>query len=83
MKAGEAYPDDDVGIWYQNQGNGALEFHIHGIKENEVAVTKIPQALYDKTLGDYRQNPKADPFSGLRIKSYTSVQNLLRPEELM
>jgi hypothetical protein len=81
MKAGETYPDDDVSVWYQSSANGALEFHIHGIKENEVAVTRIPHSLYDKTLDDYRQNPRSEPFSGLRVKSYTSVQNLLRPEE--
>ncbi|MDR1389502.1 MAG: CpXC domain-containing protein [Treponema sp.] len=83
MKAAESWPDDEVSIWYQNSAGGALEFHIHGIKENEVAVSKIPLTLYNKTLGDYRQNPKAETFSSLRVKSYTSVQNLLRPEELM
>jgi len=60
--------------------SGSLEFHIHGIRENEVAVTKVPYSLYQKTLEDYKNKSKSELFNELRVKSYLSVKNTLRPE---
>ncbi|MDR2073250.1 MAG: CpXC domain-containing protein [Spirochaetaceae bacterium] len=82
VKADEAYPENEISVWYNAKTGEALEFHIHGIKDNEVAVMKTPLNLYEKTLEDYKKNPRTDPFASLRIKSYCSLQNLLRPEEL-
>jgi hypothetical protein len=82
MKADEAYPEEAISVWYNTKTEAGLEFHIHGIKDNEVAVTKIPLPLYEKTLADFTKNPKVEPFSALRIKNYCSIQNILRPEEL-
>lgn len=82
VKADEAYPEGDIGVWYQARSGESLEFHIHGIKSGEVAVTRIPLSLYEKTLEDFRANPRGDPFAGLRVKSYCSIQNTLRPDEL-
>ena len=96
LKAEEQYPDDDIEIWYYssngtNGSNGtdasggiaaSLEFHIHGIREEEVAVTKVPLTLYKKYLDDYKKNPKGELFSALRVRSYLSVKNTMRPEEL-
>jgi hypothetical protein len=94
LKAEESYPDDEVSIWYSGcsaenspeKGNAGashpafLEFHIHGIKEDEVAVTKIPRSLYEKTLLDYRTHPKNEIFLALRVRTYLSVKNTMRPE---
>jgi hypothetical protein len=82
MKADETYPEEEISIWYNTKTEAGLEFHIHGIKDNEVALTKIPLEIYEKTLADFRKNPKAEPFAGLRLKGYCSIQNILRPEEL-
>jgi len=82
MKADESYPEEDLSVWYHAKAGDNLEFHIHGIKANEVAVMRIPFALYEKTLADYRANSNADPFPSLRVKSYCSIQNVLRPDEL-
>ncbi|MDR0404033.1 MAG: CpXC domain-containing protein [Treponema sp.] len=82
LRADEAYPDQDVSVWYQNKTGDGLEFHIHGIKENEVAVMKVPAGVYEKNLSDYKQDPKKEPFPSLRVKTYLSVQNMLRPDEL-
>jgi len=43
---------------------------------------KVPLALYEKNLDDWKKNPKDEPFSLLRTRSYLSVQNILRPDEL-
>lgn len=82
VKADENYPEQDISVWYHTKTGENLEFHIHGIKDNEVAVMRVPFAVYQKTLEDFTANPKAEPFSSLRVKSYCSIQNMLRPDEL-
>lgn len=82
MKADENYPDNDISVWYQHASQESLEFHIHGIRNNEVAVSRIPLALYEKTLADNKKKPKSEPFSSLQCRSYMSIENILRPEEL-
>ena len=86
VKAEEQYPDNEIEIWYfgskPEASSGYLEFHIHGIKENEVAVSKIPLALYEKTLSDYKKQPKSEIFTILRVKSYLSIKNTMRLETL-
>jgi hypothetical protein len=90
LKAEEQYPDEEIEIWYFGFSRGGdalgiesfLEFHIHGIKENEVAVMKVPLSLYEKTLQDYRSSPKKGIFSILRVQTYLSVKNTMRSEAL-
>ena len=82
LKAEEQYPDDELEIWYIGSGEGSLEFHIQGIRENEVAVMKVPLPLYQKTLDDYKKHPKNEVFSALRVRSYLSVKNTMRQDEL-
>jgi len=91
LKAEEQYPDEELEIWYfgfskggdasggDSQGTESfLEFHIHGIKENEVAVMKVPLSLYEKTLHDYKSNPNKEIFSILRVQTYLSIKNTMR-----
>jgi hypothetical protein len=82
LKAEETNPDAEIGIWYQQKGTDSLEFHIHGLKADEIAVTHLPFDVYEKTNRDFKANPRGELFSSLRWRSYLSVQNLMRPEEL-
>jgi len=86
VKAEEQYPENEMEIWYYgsktDSASGYLEFHIHGIRENEVAVTKIPFSLYEKTLRDYKKNPKSEMFQALRVRTYLSVKNTMRYENI-
>ena len=82
VKAEENYPDKDINVWYHGKGPAGIEFHIDGIRPDEVAVMRIPNELYDKTASEYKKNPKSEPFESLRIRSYVSVQNLLRHDAL-
>ncbi|GHV86550.1 hypothetical protein AGMMS50230_21580 [Spirochaetia bacterium] len=59
---------------------GALEFHLQGLKENSVAVTKVPLEVYEKTLADYKKHPKSELFAALRFRTYLSVQNMMTPK---
>jgi len=81
-KAEENYPDKDVNVWYYCKGDEGIEFHIDGIRDNEVAVMRISLELYNKTLEDYRKQPKGESFASLRVRSYLSVQNILRHDLL-
>ena len=82
LKAEEQYPDEELDIWYFAATGEELEFHIHGIKQSEIAVMKIPISLYEKTLDDYKINPKKEIFTILRVRSYLSVKNTMRHEAL-
>ncbi|MCL2175471.1 MAG: CpXC domain-containing protein [Treponema sp.] len=81
-KAEEKYPENDIDVWYYCTVPSSLEFHLDGIRRGEVAVMRIPQDMYDKTLLDYQKHPKSSNFTSLRVRSYLSVQNLLRPDAL-
>jgi hypothetical protein len=81
-KAAENYPDKEINAWYHSNSSAGIEFHLDGIRHGEVAVMRIPRELYDKTLDDYKKNPKNAGFSPLRVRSYLSVQNYLRPDVL-
>jgi hypothetical protein len=79
LKAEETNPNGELTIWYHKQEGETLEFHLHGLRKDEVAVTRIPHSLYEKTLADYKKSPKSELFSSLCIHSYLSVQNLKEP----
>jgi hypothetical protein len=80
LKAEETYPDQEISIWYQQKDNEALEFHLHGLKQDSIAVTKVPLPVYEKTLTDYKCHPKKELFTSLRFYSYLSIQNMMLPE---
>ena len=94
VKAEEQYPEDELNIWYygssgqaeqssgeqRSGGQSSLEFHIHGIRKDEVAVMKVPLSVYQKTLDDYKKNPKDELFGALRVRTYLSVKNTMLPE---
>jgi hypothetical protein len=82
LKAEENYPDGEISVRYQGKGPGGLEFHLHGLREGEVAVSRLPAGIYEKALEDYRRRPRGEIFSALRFRSYLSIQNMIRPEEL-
>ncbi|MCL2006620.1 MAG: hypothetical protein FWG77_00900 [Treponema sp.] len=78
IKAEEQYPDSEIDIRYFRSDENNLEFHIHGMKEDQVAIMKIPRTLYDKTFTDYKENPSKEMFTVLRVKNYLSYKNTMR-----
>ena len=81
-KAAENYPDKDINAWYHCKGEDGIEFHLDGIRAAEVAVMRIPMETYDRTLDDFKKRPKNEMFASLRVRSYLSVQNMLRHDAL-
>lgn len=84
LKAEETNPDKEIGVWYQRKtgedGQTALEFHVHGLQQDSVAVTKVPLPVYEKTLADYKRHPRGELFTSLRFRSYVSIRNMMLPE---
>jgi len=81
-KAEDNYPDIDINVWYYCIGPSGLEFHLDGIRQNEVAIMIITHEMYNNTLQEYKKQPKKSIFTSLRVRSYLSVQNLLRHDVL-
>jgi hypothetical protein len=81
-KAEETYPDKEINAWYITKTPKGIEFHLEGIKQDEVAVMIVPYEIYEKTQADYKKRPKNDIFTSLRHRTYLSVQNLYRHDAL-
>lgn len=67
-------------LYEKKTESGDLEFHIHGIRENQVAVTTIPFHVYESVNKEYQADPSSDQFSALRNGAYLSVRNVLVEE---
>jgi len=78
-KAEENYPDKEINAWYHCKSPSGIEFHLDGIREEEVAVMRVPLEVYERTREDCRKHPKNENFTQLRVRSYLSIQNLMRP----
>lgn len=57
--------------------SGDLEFHVHGIRKNEIAITVIPFRVYESVAKDAAEHPDGELFASLRNGAYLSVQNIL------
>lgn len=83
VRAEESFPDLRISVWYHGITDGdpkSIEFHIHGIKADEVAVSRIPWNLYQKYLDQYKKKPRGELFASLRMRTYLSVSNMMHPE---
>lgn len=58
-----------------------LEFHIHGMREHEVAVLTVPLSFYYTVDSDYRQGKHREVFSALRLGQYLSYKNIAVEED--
>ncbi|MDR1838975.1 MAG: hypothetical protein LBQ93_05245 [Treponema sp.] len=81
-KAEENYPDKEINVWYHRSNPEGIEFHLDGIRDGEVAVMRVPREIYDKTAEEYSKHPKNEIYTLLRVRSYLSVQNMLRHDAL-
>jgi hypothetical protein len=79
LRAEETGKGEEISVWYQNRSSDHLEFHIHGLREGEVAVIRVPLAVYEKTVADFKSHPKGELVSSLHSGTYISVQNMMSP----
>jgi hypothetical protein len=78
----------ELRVWYRGKrpagdSGGAgeiLEFHLEGLREGELAVSRIPLSLYEKTLEESRGGKKNNPpYRGLCVGTYISARNMFSP----
>lgn len=77
----------ELRAWYRRKGPSMdsggtgeiLEFHLEGLREGELAVSRIPRSLYEKTLEESRGGKKNDPYRGLCVGTYISARNMFSP----
>ena len=76
QKAAASMDCNRFDVMFHHIDGDILIFHIQGIKQDEVAVIKLPIAMYEdikETLIKERHNP---PYSLLFTKGYCSVKNI-------
>ncbi|MBN2812361.1 MAG: hypothetical protein JXP39_10760 [Spirochaetales bacterium] len=77
-QAEQTNPGKSVRIYFESANDSeALEFHIHGLRDDEVAVTKIPMKLYHSIRQSISNNPDDDVSKAVCNGSYISWQNIL------
>lgn len=59
-----------------------LEFHIHGIKEDEVAVMKVPFSIYQSIQTDIVGKKDHELYDAIIHDQYISYQNILIEDSL-
>lgn len=75
-KAEDESPEAEVSISYAGKKDGKLQFHVSGLKEGEVAVLPLAQAIYDKTLADKAKTKAEAPFDRVFKGPYRSIRIL-------
>lgn len=77
LKAGETNSYSKLAILFDKiKENGDIEFHIHGLKPDEVAITIIPGHVYETIQKDIGEHPENERYVSLCNGSYLSVQNI-------
>lgn len=81
LKASEADPNAETSAWFYSLGPETIDFHVHGLRSGEVAVSRVPRSLYERTLAESKSRPDEEPFSSLKKGNRVSVRNLLTIED--
>ena len=77
-KAYESSSGKKIAIYFEQiKKQNNLEFRIHGLREEEVAVSLVPKSLYNTIHQSISTDPKNELFESLVNGPYISVQNIL------
>jgi len=63
-------------LFEQMMGPIFLKFHIHGLKENEIAVMHVPRSLYEAVADDRAEGIRKEVFDALYLGPYLSYKNI-------
>lgn len=69
---------DSVRAYYHAKGTDSIEFHIYGVREDEVGISKVPVRIYEKVEAEIDRKASEDPFSSILEPPYVSVQKTFR-----
>lgn len=78
VKALESNESSKIAVYFEKRTEGGdIALHIHGIKDNEVAVFTVPSHVYEEILRDTQKKPKDETCAALTNGQYVSYQNIL------
>ena len=60
---------------------GQLVFHIEGVKEQEIGVTKMPMRMYDRVYGSLEERLEEEPFNSFAGGQYVSINKISIEDE--
>jgi hypothetical protein len=77
LKAEESAPENaEVQVRYHDSAEGRLNFHILGIRKDEVAILPVEEARYGRILADMAKTKKTEPFIRIFKGPYKSLRAL-------
>lgn len=78
VQANESTQNQDITIFFNslNQEKELL-FYVYGMKENEIAVTKVPMRFYESIKSSAPESSKKELFESLIYNNYISINNIL------
>ncbi len=81
-KARESGPGLSLFVYFERMTEcNDLEFHIHGLRDGEVAVSHVPFRVYSAIHDEILKNPDREDLKALVNGGYISVRNILFEEE--
>lgn len=65
-----------IQILFEKLEGEAIEFHVHGLREKEVAVMRVPLHLYHSVEADRKAKKQKEVFQALWLGPYLSYKNI-------
>ena len=81
-KALEEYQDREPVFSFKAKDGKALVFHVQGIRDDEIGVSRVPIETYERVLSQLPKLRKQDPFSEILSPPYVSVNKVYRDQLL-
>jgi len=79
----KAQSRENLTILLQEKKDAYLTFHLYGLKEGEVGISRVPLSLYEKVISTYDERVKTDEVYGQITKApYVSINKISLEEEV-
>ena len=65
-----------IQILFEKLNDEEIEFHVHGLREKEVAVMRVPLNLYHSVQADRKAGKQKEVFQALWLGTYLSYKNI-------
>lgn len=65
-----------IQILFEKLEDDTIEFHLHGLREKEVAVMRVPLSLYRSVEADRKAGKQKEVFHALWLGPYLSYKNI-------
>lgn len=73
--------EPDIDVYFIEKKSDSFIFHIEGLKEGEIAETKIKKEMYNKIAKEIDQKAESDPFNTFLTPPYVSIKRIYLENE--